>query len=162
MKPWIKAGLIGATMTVFLTLISRVLYFFPANGFTTILSQISWIPFLIVYPTTGILGAHWLPTPRTVRQGGITGLLAGVLCGVIDGAVSMFIDVVIPMTGTTERFNQLLQGPNKALAYAVYIGILVCWGLFWFGLSVFLSGAGGAIYAAIKEEPEAVKSSETL
>lgn len=110
MKPWLKAGLIGGGMQVLFTLPALGMFYLPVNSGMILALCFSCL-FLLSYPLPGILGAHWLPVPRTVSQGAVAGLLAGILAGIVDGVVTLFATYLMMATGAFERYiNQILPG----------------------------------------------------
>ncbi len=80
-NPGVKAGLVGAAVAVFLSLLRIV----PCIGCIASILQ------LAVYVGAGVLAAYWLTPPRTTGDGAGAGAIAGVITALAGGIVSIIV-----------------------------------------------------------------------
>ena len=151
MKSCYKAGLIGTAIAMSFTFLSRVLYFLPFVGISSFYDSLTNVLFIIIYLVPGFLAAFWLPTPKTIQQGGIEGVKAGLIVGVFDGVFSILLD------GIFSYFNH--QFPYLDLAFDAHAEVYD--GLIWIGLAIILGGLGGISYVVINTNRNKRKIFET-
>ena len=154
MKPWLKAGLIGAVVSVVLQLVGLV----PA------LNCITGIAVFFVYFAVGVLAAYWMPPIRMAGPAAGQGALAGLLTSVASGLTSMIVTAGRMATidsaeflsqlppGSLQQLTEagidpaMFTGPGAGLLY----GSMCCGGTIVAG--VLLAVVGAALFAAIKPE----------
>jgi hypothetical protein len=151
MSNWLKAGLIGAAVTVVLQLLGII----PCVGCVT------WILGYVAYGCVGALAAYWMPPRRQPGPAAGQGALAGAIAGAIGGAVGLLI-----LLGLTTIYVPLgilgdaLEGTGADPAalwetLASLVGSLTCGtGCYAFGVGIAagLGALGGLIFAAIQPE----------
>ena len=156
MRPWLKAGLIGAAIMIVLSLLSMV----PFLSCLTLPLQ-----FLAYLGVGGLAAAYMLPRRETGPAAG-QGALAGLVAGLASGLISLILTPVsLAMTGgASEIINQLPPDmlrqfeqagvdPSQLFNTATFTGVtaLCCLptGLI---VGAILGALGGLIYASIKPE----------
>ena len=156
MRPWLKAGLIGAGIMVVLSLLSMVPF----------LSCLAFPLQFLAYLGVGGLAAAYLPPRRETGRAAGQGSLAGFLAGLASGLVSL---ILTPLTLATQggaaaiinqmppemlqQFEQAGVDPGRLLNTGTITGMtgLCCLptGLI---MGAVLGALGGLIYAAVKPE----------
>ncbi len=111
-NPGVKAGLVGAAVAVFLSLLRLV----PCIG------CIASILGLVVYVGAGVLAAYWLTPPRTTGDGAGAGAIAGLITALAGGIVSIVVGAIqfSLMGGQAALMNQI---PRESLQQLEQAGI---------------------------------------
>jgi len=156
MRPWLKAGLIGAAIMVVLSLLSMV----PFLGCLTLPLQ-----FLAYLGVGGLAAAYMLPHRETgpaAGQGALAGLVAGLVSGLVgliltpvslatQGGAAAIINQMPP--DMLRQFEQAGVDPSLLFNTGTITGMtaLCCLPA---GLMVgaILGALGGLLYASIKPE----------
>jgi hypothetical protein len=154
MKPWLKAGLVGAAVLVALDVVGLI----PCACFATCIL----IP--LAYTGTGALAAFWMPPTRLAGPAAGQGALAGLIAALIGGLVNI---LVLAVQGAIVGADQALsQIPPEFLDQISEVGVdpnllagpvggaisgsLCCGGGLL--LAAILAAIGAAIYAAVKPD----------
>ena len=156
MRPWLKAGLIGAAIMVMLSLLSLV----------PLLSCLTFpLQFLAYLGVGGLAAAYLLPRRETgpaAGQGALAGLIAGLASGVVSliltpvslatqGGASAIINQLPP--DMLQQFEQAGVDPSQIFNTGTITGVtgLCCLptGLI---VGAILGALGGLIYASIRPE----------
>lgn len=156
MRPWLKAGLIGAGVMVVLSLLSMVPF----------LSCLAFpLQFLAYLGVGGLAAAYMLPRRETgpaAGQGALAGLIASLASGLISlvvtpialamqGGASAIINQLPP--DVLQQFEQAGLDPSLLFNPGTLMGVagLCCLptGLI---VGAVLGALGGLIYAAVKPE----------
>ncbi len=163
MKPWIKAGLVGAALEIVFTL-PVILVFIAPEMIGNITTCCTSIAYLLVLPSVGVLTGIWLQKPATTKSVVVQSALAGLLASIIDGIFTVALTIVISisglMTGYLERtlspsflrqvdtnasLSFYLSLPGQVISTAVCdIGAII--------IATALSVIGATIYVAIVQK----------
>lgn len=156
MRPWLKAGLIGAAVMVVLSLLS-IVPFLSCLAFP--------LQFLAYLGAGALAAAYMLPRRETgpaAGQGALAGLMAGLASGLISlvltpaslamqGGASAIINQLPP--DMLQQFEQVGVDPSQILNTGTITGVtgLCCLptGLI---VGAILGALGGLIYASIKPD----------
>lgn len=156
MRPWLKAGLIGAGVMIVLSLMNMVPF----------LSCLSLPLQLFAYLGVGALAAAYMLPRRETGPAAGQGALAGLLAGLASGLVALILTPIsFAMQGGTaaminqlppemlQQFAQAGMDPSALFNAGTITGVsLLCClpgGLI---TGAVLGALGGLIYAAIKPE----------
>ncbi len=152
-NPGVKAGLVGAAVAVFLSLLRLV----PCIG------CIASILGLVVYVGAGVLAAFWLTPPRTTGDGAGAGAIAGVITALAGGIVSVIVgaaqftlmggQVAVMRDLPPESLRQLEQAgidPRLFVSLGGIIGIEATCCLAGLVIAAVLGAIGGMIMASAK------------
>ena len=156
MRPWLKAGLIGAGIMLMLSLLSMVPF----------LSCLAFPLQFLAYLGVGGLAAAYLPPRRETGRAAGQGALSGLIASLASGLVSLILTpVTLAMQGGAaaiinqmppemlRQFEQAGVDPGQLLNTGTITGLtgLCCLptGLI---LGMVLGALGGLIYAAVKPE----------
>jgi hypothetical protein len=148
-KAGLKAGLIGAIVTLALTLLGR---FLPLSG---ALVWVSTGVSLLAYAGIGVLAGFFLASPRKPGKGAGAGAIGGLISGVIAGAVGVTILIVQISSGgdvpgmDPQQMQQIQQLLDSGMPLPVlFAPSAVCIA----SIGAGLAAIGGAILAAVKPD----------
>ncbi len=152
-NPGVKAGLVGAAVAVFLSLLRIV----PCIG------CIASILGLAVYVGAGVLAAYWLAPPRTTGDGARAGAIAGLITALAGGIVSLIVgaaqftlmggQAAVMRDLPAESLRQLEQAgidPRLFVSLGGVIGIEATCCVAGLVIAAVLGAIGGMIMASAK------------
>ncbi len=161
MKPWIKAGFIGAILQIVFTLPSFAAFYLPL-GIGGLLSSLACCVFLFLYPLPGVLEAHWSREARSEGKIIFGGALAGLLATGLDGIVTLLLVWIASASGGFTGYLQKVMPNEMALIDQAGIGfmfetpaLLIQTGfalLFHIFSGVVVSALAGLVYSGMKNK----------
>jgi hypothetical protein len=145
-KAGLKAGLIGVTVLLVVTVINQ---FLPlAGGLTYVMCGIS----ALIYVGIGVLAGFFLVPPRTAGKGAGAGAIAGLISGAINGVVGFVIISIRLARGLgypgldpqqMQQLTEMGMDPQLFAIPGVICGMVIGAGA---------AAIGGAIFAAVKPD----------